>query len=133
MFKGFLTDSKAIGNQNAVVFKRSLFLFSSLGICTCINICSAANGAWGQWSSWGVCSATCGIGLQRRDRYCNDPYPEPNGEYCYREGIDHKICIGPSCSSNEKITKMITTAIINLIKLLKPTTCPSFRIKNVPL
>jgi len=43
--------------------------------------CALVDGGWSSWSDWTQCSATCGVGLQARDRVCNRPAPH-YGQRC---------------------------------------------------
>ena len=45
-------------------------------------ICYLVHGEWGDWSQFSECSVTCGMGTQRRLRFCNNPSPSNGGEYC---------------------------------------------------
>ncbi|VDI80490.1 netrin receptor unc-5 [Mytilus galloprovincialis] len=40
------------------------------------------NGNWGEWSVWGLCSASCGHATQHRQRLCNSPIPSAGGSDC---------------------------------------------------
>ncbi|XP_053403518.1 thrombospondin-1-like isoform X2 [Mercenaria mercenaria] len=60
---------------------------------TCTEEPCPVHGAWAAWNTWGSCSATCGIGLQRRDRSCSTPYPGPNGNHCFGDSRDDQICL----------------------------------------
>ncbi|CAL7935655.1 unnamed protein product [Xylocopa violacea] len=42
-----------------------------------INNCSI-NGMWSSWTVWSLCTSTCGIGTQLRNRMCNNPSPSGN-------------------------------------------------------
>ena len=44
------------------------------------------DGNWGQWGTWSTCSATCGSGIETRKRFCNDPKPSGDGQYCSKDG-----------------------------------------------
>ncbi|KAM5295479.1 hemicentin-1 isoform 1-T1 [Glossophaga mutica] len=55
------------------------------------------HGGFSQWSAWRPCSATCGRGIQKRSRLCNNPFPANGGKPC--QGSDsemrnchHKLC-----------------------------------------
>ncbi|KAL3852082.1 hypothetical protein ACJMK2_015769 [Sinanodonta woodiana] len=68
--------------------------------CT-IQVCPI-DGNWGDWNSWtarGICSVTCGGGVQleTRNRNCSSPSPQYDG----------KTCIGNSTES--RATKCLTT------------------------
>ncbi|XP_060607886.1 thrombospondin-2-like [Ruditapes philippinarum] len=55
------------------------------------------HGHWSTWSSWGSCSTTCGIGMQRRDRTCSNPYPARFGDHCYGDSRDDRLCVDAVC------------------------------------
>ncbi|XP_060595775.1 uncharacterized protein LOC132749879 [Ruditapes philippinarum] len=55
------------------------------------------HGHWSTWSSWGSCSTTCGIGMQRRDRTCSNPYPARFGDHCYGDSRDDRLCVDAIC------------------------------------
>ncbi|CAH3124523.1 unnamed protein product [Pocillopora meandrina] len=40
------------------------------------------DGKWGEWSDWGVCSRSCGTGIQSRFRDCDNPPPAHGGKQC---------------------------------------------------
>ena len=40
------------------------------------------NGNWGAWGNWSICSKTCGFGIQRKSRECNNPLPKYGGDFC---------------------------------------------------
>lgn len=74
-----------------------------------VSSCSV-HGGWSVWSSWGSCSVTCGIGLQRRDRTCSNPYPNKYGDNCYGDARDEQICILAGCSDGVWGTWTLWTA-----------------------
>uniref|UniRef100_A0A7M4FPZ5 Thrombospondin 1 n=1 Tax=Crocodylus porosus TaxID=8502 RepID=A0A7M4FPZ5_CROPO len=43
------------------------------------------NGNWGPWSPWDACTVTCGGGLQKHSRLCNNPEPQYGGKDCVGE------------------------------------------------
>ncbi|XP_052788572.1 A disintegrin and metalloproteinase with thrombospondin motifs adt-1-like [Mya arenaria] len=55
------------------------------------------HGGWGQWSPFGSCSSTCGNGLMRRDRQCDNPWPSSDGNFCFGDNINYDSCIGSDC------------------------------------
>jgi len=55
------------------------------------------HGDWGGWSTWGTCSSTCGIGLRRRDRACDSPWPSSDGNHCFGDSVDQDICMDFQC------------------------------------
>ncbi|XP_035670831.1 cartilage intermediate layer protein 1-like [Branchiostoma floridae] len=51
------------------------------------------NGTWSEWGLWSVCSATCGRGVQKRTRECENPHAHPNDQpLCFGESIENKPC-----------------------------------------
>ncbi|VDI02392.1 Hypothetical predicted protein, partial [Mytilus galloprovincialis] len=40
------------------------------------------DGIWGSWNIWSVCNATCGGGMKKRTRNCNNPCPSDGGSTC---------------------------------------------------
>lgn len=50
------------------------------------------NGGWSEFSDWSSCSATCGLGMQVRNRICNSPVPQFNGRDCAGESFEVKHC-----------------------------------------
>ncbi|XP_052280866.1 SCO-spondin-like [Dreissena polymorpha] len=50
------------------------------------------NGNWGQWSGWGQCSVSCGVGIQSKDRLCDSPPPQFGGFYCEGPSIEERKC-----------------------------------------
>lgn len=64
----------------------------------CQNDPCPVHGKWSLWSSWGSCSVTCDVGMQRRDRSCSNPYPSLNGDHCFGESRDDRLCMPGACS-----------------------------------
>uniref|UniRef100_A0A8C1PC00 ADAM metallopeptidase with thrombospondin type 1 motif, 17 n=1 Tax=Cyprinus carpio TaxID=7962 RepID=A0A8C1PC00_CYPCA len=56
------------------------------------------DGDWSPWSTWSMCSRTCGTGACFRQRKCDNPPPGPGGKYCQKASVEHKVCEGPPCS-----------------------------------
>ncbi|GFU37857.1 a disintegrin and metalloproteinase with thrombospondin motifs 9 [Nephila pilipes] len=57
----------------------------------------AQNGEWGQWQSFGTCSRSCGGGIARSIRECDNPRPTNGGRYCVGERIRYKSCQTQNC------------------------------------
>ena len=56
------------------------------------------DGTWGQWASWGVCSATCEGGTKHRIRTCEyTPTNAPKGKPCQGHTSDITQCVTSSC------------------------------------
>ena len=45
-----------------------------------------------QWSEWGLCSQTCGTGVQERSRSDNNPSPAFGGQLCDQSTQETKSC-----------------------------------------
>ncbi|KAF1748497.1 hypothetical protein GCK72_024964 [Caenorhabditis remanei] len=58
--------------------------------------CHLRDGGWSSWSDWSACSASCGFGVQTRDRTCSSPEPR-GGQSC--TGLAHQtsLCDLPAC------------------------------------
>ncbi|XP_065190216.1 A disintegrin and metalloproteinase with thrombospondin motifs adt-1-like isoform X2 [Sycon ciliatum] len=52
----------------------------------------AMNGMWGSWTLWSGCSEACGQGIRNRIRYCSNPPPSDDGEYCDGEFHEEEPC-----------------------------------------
>ncbi|XP_052216175.1 hemicentin-1-like isoform X2 [Dreissena polymorpha] len=63
-----------------------------------LNRCPT-HGAWSAWNEWGSCSVTCGTGLRRRDRACDNPWPSMGGNPCFGDNINYEICSMPVCAT----------------------------------
>ncbi|XP_060079616.1 scavenger receptor cysteine-rich type 1 protein M130-like isoform X2 [Ylistrum balloti] len=59
--------------------------------CTAGIMCPI-DGAWGLWTSWVSCSASCGYGSRTRSRQCNNPAPAHNGHSCIGDGQESEEC-----------------------------------------
>ncbi|XP_043929914.1 thrombospondin-1 isoform X2 [Protopterus annectens] len=55
------------------------------------------NGNWGPWSEWDVCSLTCGGGIQKHKRLCNNPAPKYGGKPCVGPAVETQICNKQDC------------------------------------
>lgn len=55
------------------------------------------NGGWSAWSTWSVCSKTCGVSHRMRKRFCNNPAPRYNGTFCNGENVEYEECKLPEC------------------------------------
>jgi len=58
------------------------------------------NGGWSSWSDWTQCSATCGTGLQARDRVCNRPAPH-YGQQCNGSAREVQWCNNYTCPGSQ--------------------------------
>uniref|UniRef100_A0A1I7YLD8 Peptidase M12B domain-containing protein n=1 Tax=Steinernema glaseri TaxID=37863 RepID=A0A1I7YLD8_9BILA len=55
------------------------------------------DGAWGEWKPWGVCSRTCGGGVQKALRDCDSPRPSNGGKYCVGQRERYRPCNIQDC------------------------------------
>uniref|UniRef100_A0A8C6XN63 EGF-like domain-containing protein n=1 Tax=Naja naja TaxID=35670 RepID=A0A8C6XN63_NAJNA len=61
-----------------------------LGLCHSSHC--AVDGAWSPWASWTPCPVSCGLGVVRRSRRCNNPSPKHGGENCSGHGYEEGTC-----------------------------------------
>uniref|UniRef100_A0A8C5SUH6 Thrombospondin 1 n=1 Tax=Laticauda laticaudata TaxID=8630 RepID=A0A8C5SUH6_LATLA len=57
----------------------------------------SVNGNWGPWSPWDACPITCGGGIQKRSRLCNNPEPKFGGKDCTDDATATQICNKQDC------------------------------------
>ncbi|XP_030626728.1 hemicentin-1 [Chanos chanos] len=55
------------------------------------------HGGFSEWMEWGSCSVSCGTGVQRRLRQCNNPLPANGGRHCTGPDTDTRSCQGKPC------------------------------------
>ena len=55
-------------------------------------------GGWSDWSAYGDCSVTCGVGSKKRTRECMSPVPRNRGSACIGEDSETKGCEDIACS-----------------------------------
>ncbi|XP_077758048.1 hemicentin-1 isoform X2 [Canis aureus] len=55
------------------------------------------HGGYSQWSSWRSCSVTCGKGIQKRSRLCNNPFPANGGKPCQGSDSETRNCQRKLC------------------------------------
>ncbi|KAM6959231.1 A disintegrin and metalloproteinase with thrombospondin motifs 15-like [Aplochiton taeniatus] len=60
------------------------------------------DGRWGVWGLYGVCSRTCGGGVQLANRNCDSPVPEHGGKYCQGLRIKYRSCNLSPCPDTGK-------------------------------
>ncbi|XP_013377196.1 PREDICTED: hemicentin-1 isoform X3 [Chinchilla lanigera] len=55
------------------------------------------HGGFSPWSAWGPCSVTCGSGIQKRSRLCNNPLPANGGNPCQGSESEMRNCQKKLC------------------------------------
>lgn len=55
------------------------------------------DGGWSDWSAWGACSVSCGYGLVRRHRNCDNPPPSFSGRSCVGNDVETDLCSNQLC------------------------------------
>ncbi|CAB3406645.1 unnamed protein product [Caenorhabditis bovis] len=67
----------------------------------CVRIASQSltrvDGQWGDWRGWGECSRTCGGGIQKALRDCDNPRPTNGGKYCVGQRERYRSCNTQEC------------------------------------
>ncbi|XP_023249691.1 A disintegrin and metalloproteinase with thrombospondin motifs 13 isoform X1 [Seriola lalandi dorsalis] len=59
------------------------------------------HGSWSSWSEFSPCSRTCGGGVTRRTRQCNNPRPAFGGNECQGLDIDAELCHQQPCERTQ--------------------------------
>ena len=67
-----------------------------LGLCT-----TDVLGTWSDWDEWGDCDVTCGGGIQRRSRECENG---TEGFYCLGSATESQRCNTQACPFTGKIS-----------------------------
>lgn len=52
-----------------------------------------------EWGEWDVCSATCGLGMKRRERLVK--MPPADGSICGAEVLEVEKCMMPECRKSK--------------------------------
>lgn len=60
------------------------------------------DGGWGPWGRWGGCSRSCGGGVRRSERRCDQPAPANGGQYCTGSHVKHRSCSLEPCPDPHK-------------------------------
>nr|XP_050844302.1 A disintegrin and metalloproteinase with thrombospondin motifs 9 isoform X2 [Vespula vulgaris] len=67
------------------------------GECVSKKDLNPVDGEWGHWGSYGECSRTCGGGIKKRYRECDNPPPQNGGNYCVGEQVNYESCGTKEC------------------------------------
>ena len=76
----------------------------SVEVQKCFRNCPV-HGGFSDWSNFGECSRTCGVGLRNRTRHCTNPEPMYGGDYCNGDFIDFQVCNVLPCPIDGGYTK----------------------------
>lgn len=60
------------------------------------------DGKWTVWGNWGICSLTCGGGVQDRSRTCTNPPPAFGGAQCVGPSRSTRLCNDNPCPGDGK-------------------------------
>ncbi|KAK6639908.1 hypothetical protein RUM43_008184 [Polyplax serrata] len=60
------------------------------------------DGGWGPWQGYGECSRTCGGGVKKSYRDCDNPRPQNGGKYCTGRRVRYKSCGTRDCPEGSK-------------------------------
>ncbi|XP_015110053.1 A disintegrin and metalloproteinase with thrombospondin motifs gon-1 isoform X1 [Diachasma alloeum] len=67
------------------------------GECVSKKNLAPVDGQWGEWGPYGPCSRTCGGGIKIKERECNNPPPQNDGNYCIGERVRYRSCGTKEC------------------------------------
>lgn len=77
-------------------------------------ICLSVHGGYSEWSEWGSCTVSCGAGIQKRLRQCNNPLPANGGRHCAGSDTEIRSCQGNPCPGQcLKILKLRFNSFLN--------------------
>ncbi|PVD24393.1 hypothetical protein C0Q70_14875 [Pomacea canaliculata] len=60
------------------------------------------HGGWNSWSKYGPCSRTCGGGVKKQERLCNNPTPKDGGQFCLGQRTRYKSCNTEPCPAGSE-------------------------------
>ncbi|XP_039287306.1 LOW QUALITY PROTEIN: A disintegrin and metalloproteinase with thrombospondin motifs 9 [Nilaparvata lugens] len=72
------------------------------GDCVPVQALDPIDGNWGEWQGWGPCSRSCGGGVKKSKRDCDDPSPSNGGKYCVGERERFRSCNTKDCPLNSQ-------------------------------
>ncbi|MGH0125472.1 UNVERIFIED_CONTAM: hypothetical protein FKN15_054569 [Acipenser sinensis] len=62
-----------------------------------IPVTVQVHGGFSEWLEWAPCSVTCGQGVQKRIRQCNNPLPANGGQHCLGADTETRSCQSKPC------------------------------------
>ena len=65
----------------------------------CVILFFAVHGGLSNWTAWSKCNNSCGLGIQKRERACDNPKPMGGGKDCSALGnlTETSSCVGMEC------------------------------------
>ncbi|XP_051923960.1 A disintegrin and metalloproteinase with thrombospondin motifs 13 isoform X1 [Hippocampus zosterae] len=66
-----------------------------------LSTSAVVHGSWSSWSGFSHCSRTCGGGIVRRTRQCNNPRPAFGGKDCVGIDIEAELCNRQPCERTQ--------------------------------
>ncbi|XP_074642310.1 A disintegrin and metalloproteinase with thrombospondin motifs 6-like [Tubulanus polymorphus] len=73
------------------------------------------NGNWSEWSDWSQCSRTCGGGVMKSYRNCDNPSPTHGGRYCLGDRKRFRSCNAEPCPEGAPSFREVQCASYNNI------------------
>ena len=86
-----------------IQLKNRFLCETSTIVCHCIPSFSV-NGGFSNWSAYGACSKSCGVGTKTRTRKCNNPAPAFGGANCVGATTQSVACKLRECQGGYCIT-----------------------------
>uniref|UniRef100_A0A7M6DLR0 Uncharacterized protein n=1 Tax=Clytia hemisphaerica TaxID=252671 RepID=A0A7M6DLR0_9CNID len=65
------------------------------------------DGGFSTWSSWSMCTLSCGIGFSERVRECNNPSPLNGGNPCVGQTLQTRHCYHGACEYRKEVLEPI--------------------------
>ncbi|XP_056291202.1 hemicentin-1-like [Pseudoliparis swirei] len=62
-----------------------------------VTLTVRVHGGHSEWSAWGPCSASCGVGSQKKRRRWTNPLPANGGRHCAGSDTETRGCQGKPC------------------------------------
>ncbi|XP_026178915.1 hemicentin-1 [Mastacembelus armatus] len=62
-----------------------------------VKLTVRVHGGFSEWTEWGPCSVSCGVGTQKKLRHCNNPLPANGGRHCAGSDTETRRCQGKPC------------------------------------
>ncbi|XP_049824532.1 A disintegrin and metalloproteinase with thrombospondin motifs 9 isoform X2 [Aethina tumida] len=71
------------------------------------------DGGWGEWGKWGPCSRSCGGGIMKQTRKCDNPTPSNGGNFCMGRREQIRSCNVQNCDAKEPDFRALQCARFN--------------------